>query len=88
MTEEKKEILTVFDELQNLKQSGLYERLMKKGIISLSVNLALEIHNYFKVQLIVNEEYSDTKFRSYQDTQIAFNCSEMTVRRSIKLMQS
>jgi len=85
---EQKEILTTIEELQNLKDVGLYDRLMKKGIISLSVNLALEIHNFFQVQLIVNQEFSDPKFRSYQDTQLAFNCSEMTVRRSIKLMNS
>jgi hypothetical protein len=88
MQNEKNKILTTFEELQNLKEVGLYDRLMKKGIISLSVNLSLEIHNYFNTRMIVNQEFSNKKFRSYEETMEAFNCSEMTVRRSIKLMNS
>ena len=87
MSEESENILTTFEELQNLKNVGLYGRLMKKGIISLSVNLQFEIHNYFQVQLITNQEHSDSKSRAYQETEAAFNCCEMTVRRANTAMK-
>ena len=76
------------EQINDLKRMGLYDSLVKKGVISLSVNYWFEIYNYYKTRLTVNAEFDNSITRSIQETEEAFNCSEMTIRRSIKLMES
>lgn len=77
-----------FEQIQNLKDQGLYDGLVKSGIISTSVNYWFEIYNFYKTKLTVYSELSNTKTLAYQETEDAFGCSEDTVRRSIKYMES
>lgn len=80
--------MSVLNELNNLKELKLYSGLVKKGIIPVSVNSQFEIYNYFNTRLTVNQEFSDSKSRAYEETSEAFNISEMTVRRAIKFMEN
>tara|TARA_R110000851_G_scaffold303680_1_gene461323 strand:+ start:339 stop:578 length:240 start_codon:yes stop_codon:yes gene_type:complete len=77
-----------YDQLTKLKELNLYSGLLKGGIIPLSVNASFEIYNYFQIRLIVNKSFSDVKTLSYLETSERFNCSEMTIRRAIKFMES
>jgi len=76
------------EQIRDLKRRGLYDSLVKKGVISLSVNYWFEIYNYYQTRLTVNAEFSNAKTRSFEETEEAFDCSEMTIRRSIKFMES
>ena len=78
--------MSVVKELKNLKELNLYSGLLKKGIISLSVNLSFEIYNYFEIRMIVNQEFNNTKTLSLEETAEKFECCVMTVRRSIEFM--
>jgi hypothetical protein len=79
--------MSVVKELKNLKELNLYSGLLKKGIISLSVNLSYEIYDYFKIRMIVNKEFKNTKSLSLDETAEKFDCCVMTVRRSIDFME-
>jgi DNA invertase Pin-like site-specific DNA recombinase len=74
----------VLEDLNKLKEMGLYSRLLKNGVIPIKVNYYLEIYNYYSIRLIINDGLNDTKVQSKIDTSIAFKCSEMTVHRAIK----
>jgi len=80
--------MSVVRELKNLKELNLYSGLLKKGIISLSVNLSFEIYNYFQIRMIVNKEFKNTKTLSLNETSERFDCCEMTVRRAITFMEN
>jgi hypothetical protein len=79
--------MSVVKELKNLKELDLYSVLLKKGIISLSVNLSYEIYDYFQIRMIVNKEFSNNKSLSLNETSEKFACCVMTVRRSIDFME-
>lgn len=76
------------EQISNLKNQGLYDGLVKAGIISVSINYWYEIYNYYQTRLTVNAEFDNSKTRSFEETEEAFDCSEMTIRRSIKFMET
>jgi len=76
------------EHITELKDLELYKPLMKKGLISLSINYWYEIYQYYQTRLIVNNEFENSKMLSYEETEESFNCSETTIRRAIKYMES
>jgi len=80
--------MTVLELINNLKAKDLYSDSVKKGIISTSINYQYEMYNYYQTRLTVNAEFCNSKTRSFEETEEAFDCSEMTIRRSIKFMES
>jgi hypothetical protein len=78
----------ILEDIKELKETGLYSRLLKSGIIPLKVNYYYEMYNYYTIRLIVNAKENDTIMRSTMDTSVAFKCSEMTVYRAIKFIEN
>lgn len=71
-------------QIQYLKDLGVYNDLVKVGVIPIKVNYFFEMYNYYNVRLVVN---GGLKMQSLTDTSEAFKCSESTVKRAIKLMK-
>ena len=74
----------ISQQIQYLKDLGVYNDLVKVGVIPIKVNYFFEIYNYYNVRIIVND---GKIMQSLTDTSMAFKCSESTVKRAIKLMQ-
>lgn len=74
----------ISQQIQYLKDLGVYNDLVKVGVIPIKVNYFFEIFNYYNVRLVVN---NGLKMQSLTDTSDAFKCSESTVKRAIKIMQ-
>lgn len=74
----------ISQQIQYLKDLGVYNDLVKVGVIPIKVNYFFEMFNYYNVRLVVN---NGLKMQSLTDTSDAFKCSESTVKRAIKLMQ-
>jgi len=66
------------------KDCTLYSELVKNGFIPLSINCSLEIYEYFNIRMIVNQEFSDCKSRSYSDAADKFKVSDRTIQRAVK----
>lgn len=78
--------MTVLEEINNLKALGIYGGLLKKGIIPININFSLEISEYYRTRLTVNNEYPNAITRSYIEASEYFDVSEMTVRRAVKFI--
>lgn len=74
----------ISQQIQYLKDLGVYNDLVNVGVIPIKVNYFFEMFNYYNVRLVVN---NGLKMQSLTDTSMAFKCSESTVKRAIKLMQ-
>lgn len=74
----------ISQQIQYLKELGVYNDLVKVGVIPIKVNYFFEMFNYYNVRLVVN---NGLKMQSLTDTSEAFKCSESTVKRAIKLMK-
>lgn len=74
----------ISQQIQYLKELGVYNDLVKVGVIPIKVNYFFEMYNYYNVRLVVN---NGLKMQSLTDTSMAFKCSESTVKRAIKLMK-
>lgn len=74
----------ISQQIQYLKELGVYNDLVKVGVIPIKVNYFFEIFKYYNVRLVVN---NGLKMQSLTDTSEAFKCSESTVKRAIKLMK-
>lgn len=78
--------MTRKDQINKLKDSGLYPGLVNSGIIPIKVNFYSEVYDYYSIRLIVNKDFSDTIIRSKTETSETFRCSEITVHRAVKYM--
>lgn len=74
----------ISQQIQYLKDLGVYNDLVKVGVIPIKVNYFFEMFNYYNVRLVVN---NGLKMQSLTDTSMAFKCSESTVKRAIKIMK-
>lgn len=74
----------ISQQIQYLKDLGVYNDLVNVGVIPIKVNYFFEIFKYYNVRLVVN---NGLKMQSLTDTSEAFKCSESTVKRAIKLMR-
>lgn len=74
----------ISQKIQYLKDLGVYNDLVKVGVIPIKVNYFFEMFNYYNVRLVVN---NGLKMQSLTDTSMAFKCSESTVKRAIKIMK-
>jgi len=74
----------ISQQIKYLKDLGVYNDLVKVGVIPIKVNYFFEIYNYYNVRLVVNK---GLVMQSLTDTSDAFKCSESTVKRAIKMMK-
>lgn len=74
----------ISQQIQYLKDLGVYNDLVKVGVIPIKVNYFFEMFTYYNVRLVVN---NGLKMQSLTDTSMAFKCSESTVKRAIKMMK-
>ncbi len=74
----------ISQQIKYLKDLGVYNDLVKVGVIPIKVNYFFEIYNYYNVRLVVNK---GLVMQSLTDTSMAFKCSESTVKRAIKMMK-
>lgn len=66
---------------------SLYSELVKIGFFSININFWKEIYNYYNIRLVVNDEFKNTKERSYEESAEKFGVCEMTIKRAVDYMK-
>lgn len=80
--------MTVIEDLNTLEKQGIYDRLVKKGVIPLKVNQYLEMYNYYNKMLVKHKKEKSAKIMATKDTCAEFQCCRMTVDRAIKFIEA
>lgn len=77
----------ILEDLNTLKETGIYARLVKSGVIPLKVNYYYEMNTLYNTKLILNASMKNCIMQSITDVAVSFNCSENSVRNAIKFMK-
>jgi hypothetical protein len=77
----------MIEEIKELKELGIYSKLLRKGMLPSKINYHFEMYTQFQVRMIVNCGKKNCKTLSISETSDAFNCCERSVWNAIKTME-